>query len=174
MSRLHKEEQQWHLYSKSWSCFFQRKDVGLPNILQLKKGHVCLADPGFKVCFGSALCVNDAAQICEMADLLSCRFHSRCETVLVELLFRLRIFSRGRDECSATILVFSCICLWVRDMRAKSSSKIQIVQLWLGCPSHSISFFVTWIISQSSRSIARRNKKGDCKQSYLTPVRKNE
>ena len=55
----------------------QWKDVGFPNILQLKKGRPCLASPSFNVCFGSALCVNDAAQICETVDLFY-RFHAQC------------------------------------------------------------------------------------------------
>ena len=47
---------------------FRRKDVGFSNILQLKKGHFCFADPGFDVRFCLTLCVNDAAQIREVFD----------------------------------------------------------------------------------------------------------
>ena len=39
-----------NLYWKSW-FYFQRKDVGFPNILELKNGRPCLANPGFNVCF---------------------------------------------------------------------------------------------------------------------------
>ena len=30
---------------------FQGKDFEFPNVLEVKKGHPCLADPGFNVCF---------------------------------------------------------------------------------------------------------------------------
>ena len=52
------------------SCYpdlvFQGKDFEFPNVVQLKKRHLCLADPGFNVCFClTTLYVNDAAHICE-------------------------------------------------------------------------------------------------------------
>ena len=56
---------------------FQRTEVGIPNILQPRKA-TCLADPGFNVCFGFVLCVNDAAQVREMGDFFY-RFYAQCD-----------------------------------------------------------------------------------------------
>ena len=42
---------------------FQGNYFGFPNILQLKKGNPCLANPGFKVWICATLCVSDAVQI---------------------------------------------------------------------------------------------------------------
>ena len=63
----------------------QGKGLRISKCSESNKDHSCLAYPGFDVCFGSALCVNDAAQIREMGQKWTARVGMSTGTIFERL-----------------------------------------------------------------------------------------
>ena len=66
------------------------------------------------------------------------------------------------------VLVFSCICRWVRERRARSSAKVEVIKMGPRCP---LNFIHIWAMGVfNTQFIASRNRKGDSRHPCLTLV----
>ena len=88
--------------------------------------------------------------------------------ILIMLVFFLFILSPTPRDVSASLVVFSCICLWLCAISARSSAKSRSSS----CVHrvHCMPFFFTAVVVFMIQSITSRNMNGDRRHPCRTPV----
>lgn len=107
---------------------------GLPDVFERGKGCSCFTDPWFHICIRSSLSIHDAAQVWECVNLFQegSAQHPRFFVDCIDLPY-LRLRREGWGLC---------VCCQVRESRAGSSSKLQVVQLCPESPLNAILLFL--------------------------------